>query len=423
VHEREQGEQEAAPAVPERALAGTQFAGILRLQSTIGNRATARLIAREDWETKVDAPKNAYLASFDAIEATYVSLHKQQARALGTKLNDPKVMAAASAATRTQVGQLNYERWLKQRGGLFLTGVIIGPIEYKDKATEDAEKPKESADWSPEGRARDYEALKTRAQQLGKRVAAVEQYVHKLKTPEGAKGYAYQYGQAGFAAMYGVGARSLGFARDKVNPMQQGAEMGWKLVLNKETGTWEKKLYAATIGKQAKDFEAYSDEMGNTIGTSYDIAAGNLHALYLQTRPSYDSFMSAVETFYSKTGTSAFLSGVGMMEELEALGVMHGAMAQMESSAAEYANIVQVLGIAEKAANIDKMSKGIEGGMVNSVEIAVDMLAGALIGGSVSPVGTGFGKLKLDGGIPGKGVIEPLLEVGKAGAKEATAKD
>ena len=164
MHEREQGEQEAAPAVPERALAGTEFAGILRLQSTIGNRATARLIAREDWETKVDAPKNAYLASFDAIEATDVALHKQQARALGTKLNDPKVMAAASAATRTQVGQLNYERWLKQRGGLFLTGVMIGPIEYKDKATEDAEKPEQSADWTPEGRPRGYQTLNARAQ-------------------------------------------------------------------------------------------------------------------------------------------------------------------------------------------------------------------------------------------------------------------
>ena len=53
--------------------------------------------------------------------------------------------------------------------------------------------------------------------------------------------------------------------------------------------------------------------------------------------------------------------------------------------------------------------------MVNSVEIAVDMLAGALIGGSVSPAGhLGFGKLRLDKGIPGKEVIEPVLEVGKA---------
>ena len=29
----------------------------------------------------------------------------------------------------------------------------------------------------------------------------------------------------------------------------------------------------------------------------------------------------------------------------------------------------------------------------------------------------------IDEGMKGKGVIEPLLEVGKAGAKEATAKD
>ncbi len=421
MHERDQEASQAAPAVPDRPLAvAQQPAGILRLQSTIGNRATARLIAREDWETKVDAPKSAILLSYDQIEATYVAHYRLKARTFGaTAKNDPRVMAAAGAATRTQVGSLNYDRWLQQRGGgLFLMGVEIGPIEYKDDATQAAENAK--ADWSPAGRARDYEALNARAQQLTKRVAAVEQFVHKLKTPEGAKGVAYQYGQAGFAAMYGVGARSLGFARDKVNPMQQGAEMGWTLVLNKETGAWEK-VKSATYDKQVKDFKAYSDEMGNTIGTSYDIAAGNFHQLYLQTRPSYNSFMSAVDTFYSReTGTGAYLSGVGMMEELTALGVMHGAMAQMEASAAEYANIVQVLGLAEKAANIDKMSKGIEGGMVNSVEIAVDMLAGALIGGSVSPLGTGFGKLKLDGGIPGKGVIEPLLEVGKAGAKEAT---
>jgi hypothetical protein len=331
-------------------------------------------------------------------------------------------MAAAAAATKTQVGTLNYERWLKQRGGLFLTGMTIHPIEYKDKATEDAEKPKEEPHWTPEGRLRDFEALKARALKLNRGVQAVEGHVHKLKTPEGAKGYAYQYGQAGFAAMYGVGARTLGTARDKLNPVQQASEMGWKLVFNKEQGVWEK-VYSSTAGKQWDDLKKYGSEIANTTETSYDIASGHLHDLYLQTRPSYDAFMSAVETFYGETGTSAFNRGTGMMEELEALGVMHGAVAKMETSAAEYANIVQTLGIIEKAGNIDKMSKAIEGGMVNSVEIAVDMLAGALIGGSVSPLGVGPGKLRLDKGIPGKGVIEPLLEVGKAGAKEATAKD
>ena len=262
--------------------------------------------------------------------------------------------------------------------------------------------------------------MKARAQKLNEGVVAVEQLVDKLKTPEGAKGYAYQYGQAGFAAMYGVGARSLGFARDKVNPWQQGAEMGWKLVFNKETGAWEK-VYSSTVDKQVKDFEEYSDEMGNTIGTSYDIAAGNLHAA-LPADPALLQLVPvrAEDLLRREPARVRDLSAGGMMEELEALGVMHGAVAQMETSAAEYANIVQVLGIVEKAANIDKMSKGIEGGMVNSVEIAVDMLAGALIGGAVSPLGTGLGKLKLDEGIPGKGVIEPLLEVGKAGAKEAT---
>ena len=48
MHEREHGESQAAPAAPERPLAVAQPAGILRLQSTIGNRATARLIAREE---------------------------------------------------------------------------------------------------------------------------------------------------------------------------------------------------------------------------------------------------------------------------------------------------------------------------------------------------------------------------------------
>ena len=78
-----------------------------------------------------------------------------------------------------------------------------------------------------------------------------------------------------------------------------------------------------------------------------------------------------------------------MMQELEALGVMTGALATMETSAAEYANIVKTLGVIEKAGNIAKLSAGIEGGMVNSVEIAVDMLAGAMIGGEVSALGQG----------------------------------
>ena len=50
------------------------------------------------------------------------------------------------------------------------------------------------------------------------------------------------------------------------------------------------------------------------------------------------------------------------------------------------------------------------------------MLAGALIGGEVSALGKGPGKLILLGD-PEEEIIEPLLEVGKAGAKEATSKD
>ena len=176
------------------------------------------------------------LLSYDQIEATYVAHYRLKARTFGaTAKNDPRVMAAAGAATRTQVGSLNYDRWLQQRGGgLFLMGVEIGPIEYKDNATEDAEKRE-----SRTGRPREGQGLRgveRTGAEAHQRVGAVEHFVDKLKTPEGAKGYAYQYGQAGFAAMYGVGARTLGFARDKVNPMQQGAEMGWTLVFNKETG-------------------------------------------------------------------------------------------------------------------------------------------------------------------------------------------
>jgi hypothetical protein len=293
--------------------------------------------------------------------------------------------------------------------------VVIGPIEY----TEDSEqKPKEEPHWTPEGRLRDYKAMTARAQKLNQGVVAVEHHVDKLKTPDGAKGYLYQYGQAGLAAMYGVGFKTLGTARDKINLVQQGSEMGWKLVLNKKTGAWEK-VWSSTGGKQWEDAKNYATDVANTTTTSCEIASGGLHELYLQTRPSYTSFQSALTTFYGDTGTSAFNRGNGMMEELEPLGVMHGALAQMETAAAEYANIVQTLGILEKAGNIDKMSKSIEGGMVNSVEVAVDMLAGTLIGGTT--LGKGPMKNVLDEGIKGKDIIEPLLEVGKAGAKEATS--
>ena len=40
---------------------------------------------------------------------------------------------------------------------------------------------------------------------------------------------------------------------------------------------------------------------------------------------------------------------------------MTGALATMETAAGEYANIVKTLGVIEKAGNIDKMSKSIEG--------------------------------------------------------------
>lgn len=81
---------------------------VLELQRQVGNRAVTRLLAREARET---------FASYDQIQATYVAWQRLKASSLGLKINDPKVMAAASAATRTQVGSLNYDLWLVRRGG------------------------------------------------------------------------------------------------------------------------------------------------------------------------------------------------------------------------------------------------------------------------------------------------------------------
>ena len=424
MHEREHGEsQEAAPAVPERPLAAAQHAGILRLQSTIGNRATARLIAREEWEQNVDAPKNAVLVSFDAIEATYVSWHKQKARSLRAKVNDPKVMAAASAATKTQVGPMNYERWLKQRGGLFLTNVTIGPIEYKDKATEDAEKPKADADWSPEGRFRSYQTLNARALKLNKGVVAVEVPRRQAEDPRWREGLCVPVRTGGVRRHVRRRRPQPGLRPRQDQPDTAGLRDGMEARLQQGEGHLGQDL--VVDGRQAV---GRRQEVRLRDGQhDHDLLRDRLRraatSLYLQTRPSYNRFKSALETFYGDTGTTGFNRGVGMMQELEALGVMTGAVAQMETSAAEYANIVQTLGVIEKAGNIAKLSAGIEGGMVNSVEIAVDMLAGGLIGGEVSVLGKGPGKLIIDEGLKGKGVIEPLLEVGKAGAKEATAKE
>jgi hypothetical protein len=404
VREREP-EQASAPQETS-ALEPRAPHAVLELQRQVGNRAVGRLLAREEWETSVKAPKDALLISFDKIEAVYVSFHKAQARSLGLNINDPKVRAAAGAATRTQIGSLNYDRWLAQRGGLFLTNVTIGPIEYKDKRQEDQEKQDYENTYGATGRANSYKSLNARAQKINQDVVAAEYHAQKLKSPDGAKKYLYQFGGAGFGFMYGIGARGLSFGRDKINPVQQASETAFGY-------DSKKSAYDNTIGKQVNDVKEIYSEMSGTASTSIDLASGKLHALYLKTRPPYDEFQAALGEFYGETGTSAFNRSDGMMGEMEALGVMTGALGRMETAGLQYLVLCAALGIKGQSAALNKLSKAIEGGMVNSLEMAVDILAGEVIGG------TTMGKNVLIEAIPGHKVIAPALEVGKAGAKEA----
>jgi hypothetical protein len=409
-------EPEPAPAQEASAAKGPAPRGILELRSQIGNRAMRRLLAREEWDTPVDAPKGAVLISFDKIEAVYVSYHKQMASSRGLKVNDPSVRKAAGAATRTQVGSLNYDRWLAQRGGLFLTDVIIGPIEYKSQKQEDQENQDYEETYGATGRANQYKSLKARAQKINQDVVAAEYHAHKLKTPEGIKGFLYEKGGAAFGVMYGIGARSASFARDKMNPVQQASETAFGY-------DTKKGVYDNTVGKQVDDVKKMASELSDTASTSYDLAAGKLHELYLKTRPPYDEFQKALSEFYGDTGTSAFNRAQGMMDEMAALGVMNGAVSRMETSGLQYLVLCAALNIKGQSAALNKLSQAIEAGMVNSVEMAVDILAGEVIGGGTSKPG----KLKgiplkpnqLTDPIPGHKVLEPALEVGKAGVKEA----
>jgi len=400
------------------------------LQRQIGNRATTRVLAREEWEGAVSAPKSAVLASYDQIEATYVSFARMKARSLNLKVNDAKVRESAGAATKAQVGALNYDRWLAQRGGLFLTEIIQGPVEYKDKATEDKEKQEAANDWGPEGRLKQFNSLKARALKINGEVVAAEYHCHKLKSPDGIKKHLYEKGGAAFGVMFGLGAKTVGFARDKTNLVQQGSETGAAIVndqVNPKAGEAKKGPVDTAVDKQVKDFTEYGTDMKDTASTSYDLAAGKLHAIYLKTRPPYNSFQGALSTFYSDRGTSAFNRADGMMGELEALGVMVGALDKMETDALEFLLLCAFLGVKGQSAALNKLSASIEKGMVTSVEVAVDVLAGSLLGGGTSAAGKLKGiKIKpnvLMDPTPGARVIEPLLEIGKAGAKEATKKD
>ena len=58
--------------------------------------------------------------------------------------------------------------------------------------------------------------------------------------------------------------------------------------------------------------------MANTTTTSYEIASGQLHSLYLQTRPSYNTLpVRADDLLQRQRVRRAFNRGVGMMQELK----------------------------------------------------------------------------------------------------------
>lgn len=339
----------AAPAAPLAAAVPAMLtpATALALQRTIGNANVVRL-AR--------APQGQVLIKTSVTQITYDALLDQTARRLGLPKTDPKVLRENDAATRKQVGDINYFMWLNEREEL-----AEAKAAAEAKAKEDAEAAEKARlaaieEFGPGSEFRRAAELNKRATAINAAVVEVEYLAHKLRSPEGVKGYAYQGGVAAHGLMWGVGVESIKYAKDKANPIQYAAE----------------KVVGVTPGPT---IEEKGGQLAETAETSIAVLTGKLNDYYQRTRPYYAAYQKAQKAF--SAAQDAFTRHTGdSISRLAHLGAMQTAVDDMASSMSKYRVVVTSLGIPEKAMKLDRLGKAITTGWTSGVELAADQLGG-----------------------------------------------
>ena len=342
---------------------------ILFLQRAIGNQMVAksiqgRSLKKSDLKSTVQAQgKGQILLSYEQMDGVFNSWVRTYAGSRNLPENNIGVLTDALTKVASQVGPVNFQRYLDGGGGVY-----IGPITY----VEDAPTPEKG---SPTGKGDLmgglYQRMRERATslnnaatRLSNSMAQAEYFTHKLKSPEGAKGVAYQI-TAGVLGIYAAGKHAKDYAAKQVDPIGQAVDKGVDAAVGKED-------------KPDPTFTEKADELGQTAGTSVELMTGQLHKLYQTTRPSYTAFQTAQVSFGN--ARSAFWRSKDLDPLSEQLGNMMTHLKAMRAASLQYLMTCDIHGIRRKAGALVALDKAI----VDALKATVSSSVGKL--GGLSPV-------------------------------------
>jgi hypothetical protein len=359
----------------------TAQAQTLTLQRQVGNRATTRILQRK--------PKDLPAA----IAATYEAWLQHYSKLMKLPPEHAKVDAAAEKATEKQVGSANWKKWKGE-------GVSIGPVEYKSTADEQREKAPTAEQLTPRGvyngAATQMTKMSALATKLNAGVVEAEYFAQKLASPDGIKGFLYQFAVGGYGAIFGVGAAAIHYAKEKVNPVGQATEKA--------------------LGIKSPTIEEKGAELTETAVMTYEVASGKLNDYYKQTRLPYNMFQGALKAFHTSRDAFNRTDYLHIGDWVPHMSQARLALGLMAKYAKEYQDVCFKLGIRQKAAQVDKLGKAIEAGMVNAVEFGLDAMAGGLMG---SGDDAAKAAVKKGAGAAKPAVTETAEQAAKRGAQEA----
>jgi len=351
-------------------------ADLLALQRLAGNTAVQHLtqpstaldqLAHEDQgDGGVVQANGQGRLSDDEVNAKVTEVFNAWVRTIAASRGLPKnnldVISAALARTAHQVGPVMFERYQNYGG---TKGMESALAAMDETAEEEEADPMGELYHRMRVRAR---SLNTAATKLNSSVVQAEYFTHMLKSPEGAKGIAYQI----TAGVMGIGAaiiHGLDYAKKIPDPKGAAIDKSMDFVIGK------------LIGKEPKPkptFTEKADEFGQTAGTSVELMTGQLNKLYQQTRPSYSAYQKALVAFGD--ARSAYWSANDLPTLSEQLGQMKTHLEAMSAAALQYLMKCDVLGIRQKAAAYAALDKAV----IDAHGVAVTSAVEGGVGGLTS---------------------------------------
>jgi hypothetical protein len=378
-----------------------------------------------------DDEKKPLLINTEKVFTVWSAFVNRQAAAMKLSQDDPRVRAAADAATATQVGPTNFARFAEEYepAQITLDPVNQAKISAKveaDIAEDEAPKPyllKNGQPWSSAGAAAELsdeaEGMFADTKDLRTEVARMDHDAIKLKTPEGWEGQLYQYG-AGITGM--ALAPTAG-------------------TLSKVVGLPVQKLIAKVRGKKSDaSLEKIADEQVSDAVTAYQLTVGDLNQIYEDSRAQYDRFLAATRALDEARTT--LRNTDDYPEAAAAYAKAEAAKKEIKAAYIAYASECEMLGIPTKAKNLERTMEDMAEGhtfimtsvipipgaseskagraLLREAEQAVEELVPAAGKELAKDTGTQVGKeVVKDSGTAGKEALKDSGAAGKEVVKDA----